>query len=208
MAHGRDYKITTAKREREWDPCSCAALRGVEIEATASDTRRVVVTDGACAALDILPVTSKEHQGALLKAELLRRGFAEQPGGKLLRVETDGVEISVDLSTRKVSIDSKAERVVEVTVKAIGADTTSAETNSVAALERELVKQTSRAEEQLVAEIVERLEEHLPGLQREMDEVVARVVGQSLEAKARSFGEIESVTGDAVEGTLTIKVRV
>lgn len=205
MSHGRNYRVRTPGHGRDWDPCPCGALRGVSVrDRVAVDaepvirTRRrtVVVTDGACASLDVLPVSSRERENELLRREFERRGFTAQSDGKLQRTEQSGAVVTIDLQARKVSIDLKREREV---IASSGRED---------GLERLLADEARRAEDQLVAEIVEALEEQLPGLQREVDAAVAEVVGAGLVERARGLGEIEAIRGSAHDGTLSIKVRV
>lgn len=195
MAHGRNYKIGTPRPPREWDPCTCAGLRGVQVDESVVGSRRVKVSDGACGAIDIIPVAPRNAEDAMLREELASRGFVERADDKMVRSDGD-VVVSIDITARKVSVDSSGEKTVE------------AEGRDPAALEAALQRAAGRAEEHLVAEIAERLEGHLPGLQREMEGVAARVAGRALEIRARSMGEVESITGSATEGTLEIRVRV
>jgi len=178
-------------------------------------TRRVVhVEDGVSTTLELLTVLPRERMSELLAAELERQGFRRDEG-TLVRVEPDGVAVTVELATGTVTVGLVHEQEVEVHAERV---TTSTNDNADrrAEVERQLRQRVAadldegvdRERERLAGEVAARLERRLRDLQRELDGVVNRTTAGALKERAAQIGEIEEVVEDEKTGSITIKVKV
>ncbi len=170
--------------------------------------RHVVVSDGVETRLDLLDLLPAPEQNAMLGAELEKKGFRVE-GDRAVRTEEDGVEIVVDLSTRKVWVGKHTERDVERVVDRIVLSATEKLTEKTRAAVVEAatsdIEITRRKEQRDLTASIER---RLGDLRAELDAIVVAVTQQALKKKAAQIGEIESIEQDEETGSMTIRVRV
>jgi hypothetical protein len=175
-----------------------------------SITRVVHVEDHVEAALELLPVLAPERLSELLAEELARRGFT-RAGGDMTRTEDDGTEVRVALAEGRISVRAQAEAEIARAVdkeKLVAQERRhQAEADLRAQTRRALEEDIAREGEQRRRALTARLEAKTRELQRELDEVSARVTAAALKERAAQLGEIESVH-EGEDGSLTIKVRV
>ena len=175
-----------------------------------SITRVVHVEDHVEAALELLPVLAPERLSQLLVEELSRRGF-KRAGGDMIRTEDDGTEVRVALAEGTISVraqaDAKIARAVDKETLVAEERRDQAEEEVRAATRRALEAEIEREGERRRRALTARLETKARELQREFDDVTARVTATALKERAAQLGEIEAVH-EAEDGSLTIKVRV
>ena len=186
--------------------------RAYRISITESLRRHVQVEDGIRTTLEVLPVLPKERMGALLGAELEKRGFKRE-GDKVRRLEKDGVAIEVDLPTGEVT--AKASEVGDVDLKVEKRATVADRGRQEAEKEklREQAKQdleqhAKEEEERLRQKATEKVERKLKDLRNELDAVTTRVTAEALKIRAGELGTVEEISEDPQTGSMTIKVRV
>jgi len=184
--------------------------RRYRLRVSESITRVVHVEDHVEAALELLPVLAPERLSQLLAEELARRGFT-RAGGDMIRTEDDGTEVRVARAEGTISIRAQADAEI---VRAVEKETmvpeerrAEAEQGVRAEARRALEAAIDREGEQRRRALTARLEVKARELQRELDDVTARVTAAALKERAAQLGEIESVH-EAEDGSLTIKVRV
>jgi hypothetical protein len=185
--------------------------RMYRIQISESVAKLVHVGDAVASDLEILPILARERMREILAAELAVRGFTRE-GEKASR-EDDGVRVSVDLATGRVTAEASTteEVVVEGQDVAVVGDRTKQEAatrQARARLQAELERKIDRRERQMQEEATKRLEGRLRDLRGEMDQVVNRVTIEALKERAAQLGEIEELHEDAATGELTIKVKV
>lgn len=185
--------------------------RAYRIRVSETLERHIHIKDGVATTLDLLPVLAKERMGQLLLDELKRRGYTEKDG-KAVRVDPDGVEVSIDPATGEVAITLKAESDIKLeadrTTTVAEERAGGAEDELRSRVKKELERSAEREEKALEAEVAAKLEKRLRDLQQELDQISSRVTGTALKERASSLGEIEEITEDPESGQLTIKVRV
>ncbi len=181
----------------------------VYVVRTAEVTRVVHVEDGVQAPLELLPILAPERMADLLAAELAALGF-ERDGDLARRVSDDGTAVEVDLVAGTVTVKVTAEAEVKESTSGrrdAGGDRDAAQARLDADLQRELDERIDDRTEALRRKATARLEAKLADLRAELDGAVSRASVSALEEKARSLGEVESITTDA-EGNVTIAVKL
>jgi hypothetical protein len=163
--------------------------------------------------LEILPVLPAEQMGALLAQELERRGYRRE-GNQLART-TDGVTISVDVTTSTVTVSAQTCTEVQLPGEREGRayDDEGQSAGQVREqlrrqLQSDLDKRAADQEAALQTDVTERLEGKLCDLQQELDEVSNRVTAEALKIKAAQLGRIKEISEDAQAGSLTIVLEV
>jgi hypothetical protein len=185
--------------------------RMYRIQISESVTRIVHVGDAVASDLEILPILARERMREILAAELGARGFARD-GDHAVR-EQDGVRVSVDLGTGRVTaeVSTTQEVVMEGSDVATAAQPNKEDAAAGRMRERlrsQLERKLDRREKEMQEEATQRLEGRLRDLRGEMDQVVSRVTIDALKERAAQLGEIEELHEDASTGELTIKVKV
>ena len=184
--------------------------RMYRIRVSESVERLVHVEDGVATDLELLPVLERGRMLELLAAELGRRGFTRE-GDTATRGEPDGVVVTVDLATGRVTARVESERHVAVEGERTGSVakvTAEAEAALRERLRQQLARDVAVQEEALQKEATQRLESKLRDLQAEMDQVINRVTAEALKERAAQLGEIEELHENPETGELTIKVKV
>ena len=190
--------------------------RAYRISVSESISRIVRAEDGVSADLDLLPILAPERMQSLLATELERQGFVRQgsEGGadRMVRVDPDGVRIEVDLGagTVHVSIEGERDVAVEGQREAWGAKPDDDVTKEAArrALRQQLEGQIDRKEQELSAELADKLEARLRELRGELDRAVTRVTQEALKERAAQIGEVREISEDPATGSLTIRVKL
>lgn len=195
--------------------------RMYRIAVSESVSRVVHVEDGVETTLDILPVLPQEQMGALLADELARRGFSAVAGdsavegaGTMVRVESDGTVIEVNVATGKVNVSLAEDVAVNVEAATditgdedYGGPTEEMRQRAKESLRGRLEQDVERQQEEKRATVTRRLEAKLGDLKKELDGVVNGVTAAGLKQRAAQLGEVESVEENA-SGELTIRVKV
>jgi hypothetical protein len=163
--------------------------------------------------LEILEVLPPEQMAGLLADELEKGGYRRE--GNLLVKEEDGVVVSVDSTTGKVTISAQAVETTKVEGERhgrayddIGPHAGQVRENLRQELQRELEKKVEEKASSLQSKVTDRLEGKLGDLKTELDQVVNRVTAEALKRKAASMGQIKEMTEDPESGSLTIVVEV
>ncbi len=172
--------------------------------------RMIHVDDGVATDLELLPVLERPRMLDLLGDELARRGFTRD-GTTATRTEADGVAVTVDLQTGRVTAQVTSTQ--EVTVEgertaAVYRDADDIRQDLRSKLTADLERDIDTKRDALQKEATARLEHTLRDLRGEMDQVVHRVTATALKARAGQLGEIEELSENAETGELTIKVKV
>ena len=182
------------------------------IALTESTRRHVRVEDGVRTHLQILDVLPRPQLASLLRKALIEKGFEADPGGDLIRVEADGVEVRVDCEAGQVDLrlatDAEIER--EVT-REVALDTDWGEegkTRARDAIRQGLEKEIDDEAEKLRDAVTQQLEGRLSDLRVELDKITNRVVADGLKIRAGQLGQIIEVDDRLEEGSVTIKVRL
>jgi hypothetical protein len=184
--------------------------RMYRIRVSESVEKLVHVEDGVATELELLPVLERPRLEELLAAELERRGFVRE-GDLATRSEADGVAVTVDVKSGRVTARVAAERQVALTGErnaSVDAVTAAVEDELRDGLRAQLERDVASAEAALQKETTQRLERKLRDLSAEMDQVVNRVTAAALKERAAQLGEIEELSEDPTTGELTIKVKV
>ncbi len=184
--------------------------RAYRIQVAESIVRTVHVEDGVCAGLELLPILARERMGELLAAELEKQGF-RRDGDKAVRVDEDGVEITVELSTATVTVKLRAEEEVkkEITRTAVVAEERKegAEDRLRDSVRKELSDEVDEHRAKLREKITAQLERKVVDLKWELDRAVNRTTAEALKERASQLGTIEQITEDE-GGGMTIKVKL
>jgi hypothetical protein len=170
----------------------------------------VHVEDGVESPLEMLPILAPERMGDLLAAQLEEQGFVRD-GNKATRKDPDGIEITVDLESAKVTVKIGAEQKLEESIDRranVGIERQSqAEEALRDEVMRDLDERLKNRTDELRKEVTKKLEKKLGDLRKELDGAVGRATVDALTERARQLGQIESVVGDEA-GNVTIKVKL
>lgn len=186
--------------------------RAYQISVKESVKDNVRVKDGVCSNLELLEILPEEQTGEILAGALEEKGFERD--GDVMRRNDDGVEVSVDLKTLEVKVSIEMEKEVEKEKeqkRTLDEDfhNRADETEKLAnEIKNSLKNEIEKEREAMSDEIATRLEEHLNDLKKELDQVSNKVTSECLKEKAKTMGEIETITEDEDTGNMTIKVRV
>ena len=177
-----------------------------------SETLRKVIRaeDGVSTQLEILALLPPEDMAALLKAELLERGFTED-GDKLTRTD-DGIVISVDAETGTVSVQAAECEQLELKgdreSRTYNPKDKEAKKALAKNLKEDLENEANEKQAQLQDELTNRLEEQLRDLKKELDQIAKEVTAAALKKKAAQMGQIKEISEDKESGSMTIVLEV
>jgi hypothetical protein len=186
--------------------------RAYRIRVSESLHRVLRAGDRVSTQLEILEVLPPEQMAELLGRELEARGY--QRDGNLRVRKTEGVTVSIDLSTGTVTVAAEACAEVELTADREGRAYDDGPSAKQAReilrrqLQSDLDKQASEKESALQSDVTDRLEGKLCDLRQELDQVANRVTAEALKIKAAQLGRIKEMTEDAATGSLTIVLEV
>ena len=182
------------------------------IALTESTRRHVRVEDGVRTHLQILDVLPRPQLAGLLRNALISKGFVDDPGGDVVRVEADGVEVRVDCEAGQVDLRLAADAEIERAVtREVALDTDWGEegkTRARANIRKGLEQEIDDEAERLRGAVTAQLEGRLTDLQVELDKITNRVVADGLKIRAGQLGTIVEVDDRLEEGSVTIKVRL
>lgn len=188
--------------------------RAYRISVSESLRKVVKASDHVSTDIELLEVLPKEQMSALLAAELEGQGF-ERDGDLLVR-QQDGVTISIDPNSGKITVSAELCEEVDLKQDVSGwADEDfgrfgrkRAEEQLRKQAKEGLEQQAQSKEEKLTQQATEQLEGVLRDLQGELDGTVNRVTAQALKQKAAQIGEIKEITEDTENGSMTIVLEV
>jgi len=163
--------------------------------------------------LEILEVLPKEQMAGLLADELEKGGF-RRDGNQLVK-EEDGVVITVDTETGKVTVSAES----SATTKAegemqgrayddVGPHAGQVRENLKKELAKNLEKKVADKQAALQTEITDKLEGKLGDIKGDLDKAVNKVTAEALKRKAAQMGQIKEITEDPQSGSMTIVVEV
>jgi len=188
--------------------------RAYRISMKDSDTRCLKAGDEIGTQLELLDILPPEGMGALLREELARRGFEEQPDGTMTRAD-GSVTITVDPCSGEITVKAAAEETIsqEANREAsgfndVGPDEQSLRSRVKEQLKQDLDKKFEQEQSRLQNEATERLEKRLEELQPEISEIVNKVTRDALKEKAKQLGTVKEMSEDAETGSLTITIEV
>lgn len=185
--------------------------RAYRVSVSESVRRHIKVDDGICAGLEILDVLPRENMSDILSRELEGLGFESDGEGNMVRVEEDGVTVSVNVKDFTVTIkvskeeDYRDDGTREGTVYD---DEQGGRARIHDALRKDLENKADKREKSLQGEVTEALEKKLGEVRGELDRVSNRVVSKALKEKAKSLGEVKEVSENEETGELTIRVKL
>ena len=185
--------------------------RAYRIKLSRDVTQTIHVEDGVETRLPILQVEDPEQIRVRLRAELSERGFEAQDG-VWVRVEEDGVEITVDPETCKVQVRLAADAQVELSergeVRSYNPDDAGAKAQLEKQLDGRIERRTEMEEDRLRAKVTEHLEGRLADLREELNRIANKVTADGVKAWAQRMGEVVEVQEDEETGSVSIKVEV
>lgn len=174
-------------------------------------TRHVVVRDGIECRLEVLPILPAKRMGELIAAALAKRGFEEKDGA-WVRVEEDGIKVSVDIERGTVTLSLEGEANLDLEHsregRAAGPKDEQARSALRDAARSYLERKAAAATDAERQKLTERLDARLADLRREIDDATNEATAAALKEKAASMGEIKSIEEDADTGGLTIRVKL
>lgn len=187
--------------------------RAYRISVTRAWRERVIVADGVCLPLELLPILPQGDTRRILRDELLRRGFRQADDKRhLQRDDEGGLHIEVDLDKAEVHLELEREAQLSLKTTLSAAPDNAQRDLGRSELEQQADEQLEeRAEQGREGRrrlISDELESRLDGLQSELDEIVNRVTAEALKKRAAQLGEVESIHEEPETGALTIKVRL
>ncbi len=187
--------------------------RAYRIRVRESIQRLVRADDRVSTQLEMLEILPCEQMAALLKRELVGRGFTEK-SGKLTRTK-DGVNVTIETETGTVSVAAELSEKVELEgekeTRAYTDVGPSAQKTKQALREdvrADLERQAQRRQQDLQCEATDKLEGQLSDLRQELDQAINRVTAEALKQKAAQMGQIKEMTEDPQSGSLTIVLEV
>jgi hypothetical protein len=187
--------------------------RAYRIAVRESIKRVIRARDHVSTELEILDILPREQMAQLLERELAGRGF--KPKGKQLVRSQDGVTVTLDPESGKVTVQSEMEQKVEVQGERVGRSydeggTSARQTREVLRkeLKADLETQVALREGELQGQATDKLEQELGDLRGELNQVVNRVTAEALKEKAKQLGTIKEMTEDPESGSLTIVLEV
>src|SRR5262249_45349288 len=151
--------------------------------------------------LEILEVLPPEQMAGLLSDELEKRGFHKE--GEVLVRREDGVTITVDPATGRVTVAAEASEAVTLEAEKegrayddVGPGAKAIRDQLKQQLQKDLEKKAGEKEASLQNKVTDQLEGILGDLRQELDQAVNRVTAEALKRKAASMGEIKEMTED------------
>ena len=185
MASGRPWKLTAAPPLK----------------------KTVVADDHVETTIDLPPFVPPEEAAALLRAELERRHFEEDEGGRMAR-ERNGMCVEVAPDGGGVRISAEASNEVELPPNNPSPCSCRMRDRLQEGLSSLQQRTLSSEQERLQRAVTSRLEGSLARLGCELEGIAHRVTAEALKAKARRLGEVKQITEDPQAGSLTIVVEV
>ena len=187
--------------------------RAYRISVKESVKRVVRAKDHISTSLEVLDVLPREHMADLLRRDLEGRGFKRQ-GKDMVRTK-NGVTVTVEAETGKVTVQAELEKKVQVEGEResrvytdVGPEGNNAKERLRKELKADLEKQVDDQADKLQKQATDKLEAQLGDLRKELDQAVNRVTAEALKQKAASLGTIKEVTEDPQNGSLTIVLEV
>jgi hypothetical protein len=187
--------------------------RAYRIQIRESTCKVIRAEDHVSTHLELLNVLPCEQMAELLAAELEQRGFVRDED--TVRREQDGVSLTVDLSTGRVTVAAGTRRQVTVDAEQTGyaGDEKGEDARRVEAHLRQQLKKSLQAKADvhkatLQKEVTDKLEAALGDVRKELDQAVNRVTAEALKGKAAQLGTIKQVTEDPQSGSMTIILEV
>jgi hypothetical protein len=175
--------------------------------------RTVRAEDQVSSQLELLEILPRQQMAELLRAELLRRGFAEK-GTSLVRHDK-GVTVTVEPEAGTITVEAEACEQMQVEgEKSRDVIEPSARTRKQVQdelrqeLQKDLDKQVKQKAAQLQSKVTGKLEGRLGDLRQELNQAVNRVTAEALKRKAAQMGQIKEMTEDPQKGSLTIVLEV
>lgn len=169
--------------------------------------------DSVSTELEILEILPGEQMSGLLADELEKGGFRRD--GNLLVKEEDGVVISIDAKTGKVTVSAEASEAAKVEGEKqgrgfddVGPSQAKIREDLRDELRRDLEKKLDQKASRLQSQVTDKLEGKLGDLRQDLDKVVNKVTAEALKRKAATMGQIKEMTEDPESGSLTIIVEV
>ncbi len=169
--------------------------------------------DSISTELEILEILPKEQMSQLLADELEKDGFRRD--SNLLVKEEDGVVVTVDTETGKVTVSSEAAETTKIEGERhgrayddIGPHASQIREGLRQELQKDLERKVEKKTSELQGKVTDKLEGKLGDLRQDLDKVVNRVTAEALKRKAASMGQIKEMTEDPQSGSLTIVVEV
>ena len=187
--------------------------RMYRISLSESGSRHVRTKDGASTCLELLDILPKETMVWLLADELKKRGFEIGECGVASKSD-DGVLIEIDIKTGVVNISSLCESEIkaEATVTSTGDEDHGEDGRkklhnaTEKKVKNEIQKKLNEQEAAIAEALRVKLDAKVGDIQRELDAISNNVTKEAVKVKARSFGDIESIS-EGLDGELVIKVR-
>lgn len=184
--------------------------RAIQVRVSESVIRTVHVEDGVESPLELLPVLAPQRMGELLAKELEDQGFVRD-GNLAKRKDPDGVEITVDLESAKVSVklaaDARLKEEVELESRTAIESQKHTESRLRDAAIDELEQRLAAKTEAMRREVTQKLEKKLADLRGELDKAIGGATVAALTERAEQLGKIEEVSKDDA-GNVTIKVKL
>jgi FtsH ternary system domain X5 len=187
--------------------------RSYRISVRESVNKVIKADDCVSTELEILEVLPPEQMADLLAGALEEQGF-EKEGEVLVRRE-DGVTITVDPCSGKVTISAESEETTKIEQERHGRayDDVGPHAGQVREqlrqeAQRDIEKTIQEKTQQLQGKVTDKLEEKLGELSQELGRVVNKVTAEALKQKAASLGQIKEITEDPQSGSMTIVVEV
>jgi hypothetical protein len=166
----------------------------VGFEAACSDNGKVNI--------DILPILSKDRMHEILREELKKDGWKEDPETGDLKKQVDGVDVTLP----------KGSSVAELSLEIEKKGTARSDTDYSQKQTDEIVEKAKKAlEESLKEQVSGKLINAEEKVIKSLDEATQRTYVRSLKEKAASMGNIESVsegTDSSGRPEVTIKISM
>jgi len=187
--------------------------RAYRIQVKESETRNVKTDDEICTQLEILEILPPEDMEVLLKEELKKKGFTEQPDGSMVRNEEDGTTIVVE-PCGEVRI--KVEKTEQISKEAdkegrgwddMGPDQKSMRQTISEELKKKIDKQFEEDRKRMQEEVSKKLEQKIQEIQPELGQVINQLTKEALKQKAHKMGTITEISENEA-GDMTIKLEV
>jgi Skp family chaperone for outer membrane proteins len=198
-------------------PCGASLEIGwIPVRASVDRDQGVHASDHIDVAVRLLPILEHEHQDALLRDELARRGWTRNEDGSMSKVFGDAVatlpansstiRLEVSENTR-VAVTGTAEKRTAEETKAAAQDEVARKAEAAAATK--LADAVADARAAMIARNIQRLERVAEDLRAEVAEVATATTRRSLETRAAALGSVESVTeGRAADGSYELAITV
>ncbi|MFZ5440071.1 MAG: hypothetical protein ACOZQL_08685 [Myxococcota bacterium] len=174
------------------------------------------VSEGDHVELDVrlLPVLAPERLGALLREELLKRGWDEAPDGALTKVFGEAVAtLEKDASRIRLAVSGARRVAAEATATGTAREEDQAAQDAIGARAEadatgKLEQRKRLARDAVVRENLDKLERVAGDVQHEVDEVTSATTRRALVERAAQLGAVESVDERRSADGLELVIRV